>query len=160
RTVTDIGYNHSDYGFDANTCGVSTSIDKQSADIAMGVDKALEAKRGEMTDAEIEAIGAGDQGVRIGFACNETPEVVAMPIAMAHELARQLSVGRKRGDVKYLRPDGKSQVTIEYAYGKPVRVDTVVISTQHDPEPTHAQIEADIRDLVINPTLERYRKAS
>jgi S-adenosylmethionine synthetase len=156
RTVADIGYDHSDYGFDANTCGVSVALDKQSPDIAMGVDKALEAKTGEMSDSEIEAIGAGDQGMMIGFACNETPELMPMPIAMAHELVRKLSVIRKSKQLSYLRPDGKSQVTVEYSYGKPVRIDTVVISTQHNPEPSHDQIFQEVKELVITPVLRRY----
>jgi S-adenosylmethionine synthetase len=158
RTISDIGYVHSDYGFDANTCGVSVALDKQSPDIAMGVDKALEARTGEMSDAEIEAIGAGDQGMMIGFACNETPELMPMPIAMAHELVRQLSQVRKKGLLKYLRPDGKSQVTVEYSYGKPVRIDTVVISTQHDPEPSHDQIFQEVKELVMMPVLNRYQR--
>ncbi|HEX6512414.1 MAG TPA: methionine adenosyltransferase [Chloroflexota bacterium] len=160
QTITDIGYVHSDYGFDANTCGVSVALDKQSPDIAMGVDKALEARTGEMSEAEIAAIGAGDQGMMIGFACNETPELMPMPIAIAHELVRQLSKVRKQGLLKYLRPDGKSQVTIEYAYGKPIRVDTVVISTQHDPEPSHDQIFQEVKELVMQPVLNRYQQNS
>ena len=159
-TIANIGYNHSDYGFDANTCGVSVALDKQSPDIAMGVDKALEAREGTMSDAEIEAIGAGDQGMMIGFACNETPELMPMPIAMAHELVRQLAKVRKQGLLKYLRPDGKSQVTIEYSYGKPVRVDTVVISTQHDPAPTHDQIFQEVKELVMIPVLNRYQQGA
>ncbi|MHB8618666.1 MAG: methionine adenosyltransferase [Chloroflexota bacterium] len=160
KTITDIGYVHSDYGFDANTCGVTTSIDKQSADIALGVDRAYEAKHGEMSDDEIEAIGAGDQGMMIGFACNETPELMPMPIALAHQLVRQLSQVRKNGSLPYLRPDGKSQVTIEYSHGKPARLDTVVLSTQHDPQPRHEQIFADVKDLVIAPVLARSEQGS
>src|SRR5579885_891490 len=160
QTIANIGYDRSDYGFDAHTCGVTVALDKQSPDIAMGVDKALEARTGEMTDAEIEAIGAGDQGMMIGFACNETPELMPMPIAMAHELVRQLSKVRKQGLLRYLRPDGKSQVTIEYSYGKPVRVDTVVISTQHDPEPSHDQIFQEVKELVMVPVLNRYTQSA
>ncbi|MBV8083598.1 MAG: methionine adenosyltransferase [Chloroflexi bacterium] len=156
RTISQIGYVRSDMGFDANTCGVSVALDKQSPDIAMGVDKALEAREGQMSDAEIEAIGAGDQGMMIGFACNETPELMPMPIAIAHELGRSLQRARHQGTLKYLRPDGKSQVTIEYSYGKPVRVEAVVISNQHDPEPSHDQIFNDVKSQIIAPTLERY----
>ncbi|MGH9098274.1 MAG: methionine adenosyltransferase, partial [Acidimicrobiales bacterium] len=160
RTVADIGYDHSDYGFDANTCGVTVALDKQSPDIAMGVDKALEAKTGEMSESEIDAIGAGDQGMMIGFACNETPELMPMSISLAHELVRKLSLIRKQKVLGYLRPDGKSQVTVEYSHGKPVRVDTVVISTQHDPEATHDQIFNEVKDLVIAPVLSKAQQGS
>ncbi len=160
RTIAEIGYDHSDYGFDANSCGVTVALDKQSPDIAMGVNKALEARSGEMSEAEIEAIGAGDQGMMIGFACNETPELMPMPIALAHELVRQLSRVRKQKVLGYLRPDGKSQVTVEYSHGKPVRIDTVVISTQHDPDVSQDQIHTDIRDLIINPVLKKNQDAS
>jgi S-adenosylmethionine synthetase len=147
--VRDIGYTRAKYGFDADTCGVIVSIKEQSADIALGVDKALEAKRGEMTDDEIEAIGAGDQGMMIGFACNETESYMPLSIDLAHKLVKRLAHVRKDGTLPYLRPDGKSQVTVEYRYGKPVRVDTIVISTQHSPDVDHSKIEADLYERVI-----------
>ncbi|MCE1254993.1 MAG: methionine adenosyltransferase [Anaerolineae bacterium] len=153
KVVTEIGYDSSSKGFDGNTCGVLSAIASQSGDIAMGVDKALEAKSGEMTDAEVEAIGAGDQGMMFGFACNETPTLMPMPIYLAHKLTRRLSEVRKNGTLPWLRPDGKSQVTIEYSYGKPVRVDTALISTQHGPEVSQQQIRDAIIEHVINPVL-------
>jgi S-adenosylmethionine synthetase len=150
QTVLDIGYTRAKYGFDGETCGVIVSIKEQSADIALGVDEALEAKRGEMSeDDKIEALGAGDQGMMIGFACSETPEYMPVSISLAHKLCRRLAEVRKDGTISYLRPDGKSQVTVEYSYGKPVRVDTVVVSTQHHPEVTHEEIEADVIKHVI-----------
>jgi S-adenosylmethionine synthetase len=151
--VRDIGYTRAKFGFDADTAGVIVSIKEQSPDIALGVDKALEAKKGEMTDAEIEAIGAGDQGMMIGFACNETEEYMPLSIDLAQKLCRQLARVRKDGTLPYLRPDGKSQVTVEYHNGKPVRVDTIVVSTQHAPEVDHAKIEADIYERVIKYTV-------
>lgn len=155
-TVREIGYTRGKYGFDADTCGVITAIDEQSADIALGVDKALEAKEGEsgekqMSDEEIEAIGAGDQGMMFGYATNETPEYMPYPISLAHRLARQLTKVRKDGTLTYLRPDGKTQVTVEYDENdKPVRLDAVVLSTQHDPEVTQEQIHADIKKYVFD----------
>lgn len=147
NTVKEIGYTRAKFGFDSSTCSVVTSIDEQSADIAMGVDEALESKQGEMD--KIDAIGAGDQGMMFGFATNETPEFMPMPIALAHKLSRRLTKVRKDGILCYLRPDGKTQVTIEYENDKPLRVDTIVISTQHGPEVEHAQIEKDIIQHVI-----------
>jgi len=150
QTVLDIGYTRAKYGFDGETCGVIVSIKEQSADIALGVDEALEAKQGEMSeDEKIEAIGAGDQGMMIGFACNETPEYMPLPIALAHKICRRLAEVRKDGTLGYLRPDGKSQVTIEYSYGKPLRADTVVVSTQHRPNVSQKQIAADVIEHVI-----------
>ena len=150
-TVLEIGYNRSDYGFDGNTCGVLTAIDEQSPDIAMGVDKALENKEGTMSDEDIAAIGAGDQGMMFGYATDETPELMPYPIAMAHALARKLTEVRKNGTLTYLRPDGKTQVTVEYdEEGRPAAIDTVVVSTQHDPEVTQEQLKKDIREFVID----------
>ena len=153
RVVNEIGYDSSDKGFDGHTCGVQAAIASQSTDIAMGVDKALEAKQGEMTEAEIEAVGAGDQGMMFGFACNETQALMPMPIYLAHKLTRRLAEVRKDGTLPWLRPDGKSQVTVEYHYGKPARVDTVLISTQHSPDISQEDIRAAIIDHVILPTI-------
>lgn len=153
NTIREIGYDRAKYGFDCDTCSVLTSIDEQSADIALGVDKALEAKSGEMSEDQIQAIGAGDQGMMFGFACDETPELMPMPITLAHKLSKKLSEVRKSGVVDYLRPDGKSQVTVEYDGDKVVRVDTIVISTQHGAEVSHETIEKDIMELVIKPVI-------
>ena len=152
-TVREIGYTRGKYGFDADTCGVITTIDEQSSDIAMGVDKALEAKENNMTDEEIDAIGAGDQGMMFGFATNETEEYMPYPISLAHKLARQLTKVRKDGTLSYLRPDGKTQVTVEYDDGKPSRLDAVVLSTQHDPDITQEQIHEDIKREVFDKIL-------
>ena len=153
-TVKEIGYTSTDIGFDGNTCAVMVALDRQSPDIAMGVDKALEAKESGMDDADIDAIGAGDQGMMFGYATNETEEYMPYPIALAHRLARQLARVRKDGTLKYLRPDGKSQVTVEYdENNKAVHLDAVVISTQHDPDVTQEQIHADIRKYVLDPIL-------
>ena len=154
KTVTDIGYNTSEYGFDGNTCAVMVSLDKQSPDIAMGVDKALEAKENQMTDEQIEAIGAGDQGMMFGYATNETPEFMPYPISLAHKLALQLTKVRKDGTLTYLRPDGKTQVSVEYdEAGKPKRLEAVVLSTQHDEDVTQEQIHEDIKKYVFDPIL-------
>ena len=154
ETIRQIGYDRAKYGFDADTCAVLTAIDEQSADIAMGVDQALEARTGSMSDEEIEAIGAGDQGLMFGFATNETEEFMPLPISLAHKLARRLTEVRKNGTLDYLRPDGKTQVTVEYDEAlKPVAIDTVLLSTQHSPEVTHEQIEADIKKYVFDEVL-------
>ena len=153
-TVKESGYDKSEYGFDGNTCAVLTAIDEQSSDIAMGVDKALEAKENTMTDDEIEAIGAGDQGMMFGYATNETEEFMPYPISLAHKLVLQLTKVRKDGTLKYLRPDGKSQVSVEYdEAGKPVRLEAVVLSTQHDADVTQEQIHEDIKKYVFEPVL-------
>lgn len=151
ETINEIGYNRGKYGFDAHTCGVITAIDEQSSDIAMGVDKALEAKENRMTDEEIEAIGAGDQGMMFGYASNETEEYMPYPISLAHKMALQLTKIRKDGTLTYLRPDGKTQVSVEYnEEGKPERLDAVVLSTQHDPDVTQEQIHEDIKKHVFD----------
>ncbi|HNX29004.1 MAG TPA: methionine adenosyltransferase [Syntrophomonadaceae bacterium] len=149
NTVQEIGYTRAKYGFDSETCAVITSIDEQSGDIAMGVDKALEAKKGEMSEQDLAAIGAGDQGMMFGYASNETDEMMPMPILLANKMARRLADVRKEGILAYLRPDGKTQVTVEYQDDKPVRIDTIVVSTQHHPDVTPATIEKDIIEHVV-----------
>jgi S-adenosylmethionine synthetase len=151
--VRDIGYTSSAYGFDGDSCGVQVAISQQSGDIAMGVDKALEAKSGEQIEKDLEAVGAGDQGMMFGFACNETDTLMPMPIYLAHKLCRSLAEKRKSGALPWLRPDGKSQVTVEYSKGKPKRIDTVLVSTQHAPEISHADIREALLEDIIYPTL-------
>ncbi|MBD3920809.1 methionine adenosyltransferase [Paenibacillus sp. PR3] len=153
RTIKEIGYTRAKYGFDSSTCAVLTSLNEQSADIAQGVNAALESRDGKDVQQENEDIGAGDQGLMFGFATNETPELMPLPIALSHRIARRLSEVRKNGQLDYLRPDGKTQVTIEYQDGKPVRVDTIVVSTQHAEEITLEQIQKDIREHVIAPVV-------
>jgi S-adenosylmethionine synthetase len=154
KTIKEIGYTRAKYGFDSETCAVLTSIDEQSPDIAMGVNQALEAREGNMSDEEIEAIGAGDQGLMFGFACNETKELMPLPISLAHKISRRLSEVRKDEVLTYLRPDGKTQVTVEYdENNQPVRIDTIVVSTQHDPEVSLEQIQRDIKEFVIKPVV-------
>ena len=153
KVIQEIGYDDSSKGLDANSCGVLVAIAKQSGDIAMGVNKALEAKTGEMSDAEVEAIGAGDQGMMFGFACNETPVLMPMPIYLAHKLTRRLSQVRKNGTLPWLRPDGKSQVTVEYSYGRPRRIDTVLVSTQHAADISQEQVRQAVIEHIILPVL-------
>ncbi len=156
ETVREIGYTRAKYGFDADTCGVITAIDEQSPDIAMGVNQSLEAREGQLTDEEIEAIGAGDQGFVFGFACNETEELMPLPISLSHKLSRRLAQVRKDGTLSYLRPDGKTQVTVEYdEENRPVRVDTILISTQHHPDITLEQIKQDMMEHVIEKVVPR-----
>ncbi len=147
--VRDIGYTRGKFGFDADTCGVIVSIKEQSSDIAQGVDSALERRMGELNEEQLNALGAGDQGMMIGFACDETPELMPLPIMLAHKLTRRLAEVRRNGVMPYLRPDGKSQVTVEYSYGRPKRVDTVLVSTQHAPEATSEQIREDVLEHVV-----------
>lgn len=149
NTIKDIGYTRAKYGFDCETCAVITSLDEQSGDIAMGVNKAYEAKKGEMSDSEVEAIGAGDQGMMFGYASNETEALMPMPIYLAHKMAERLTEVRKNGTLDYLRPDGKTQVTVEYEDGRPLRVDTVVVSSQHHPDVERETMERDIIEQVI-----------
>ncbi len=153
ETIREVGYTRAKYGFDADTCAVLTSIGEQSADIALGVDRALEARSGEMTESDIDSIGAGDQGMMFGFATNETESYMPLPIDLAHRLARRLSEMRKSNLLNYLRPDGKTQVTVEYEDNKPIRVDTIVISTQHHPDVTNEQIRRDLLQYVVYPTV-------
>ena len=154
NTVREIGYDRAKYGFDCDTCGVMIALDEQSQDIALGVDKALEAKENQMSDEEIEAIGAGDQGLMFGYATNETPELMPYPISMAHKLSLKLTEVRKNGTLPYLRPDGKTQVSVEYdENGEPVRIDTVVLSTQHSADVSQEQIHEDIKKYVFEPVL-------
>lgn len=153
KVILDIGYDDSDKGFDGHTCAVLSAIASQSPDIALGVDHAMEDKSGEMTEADIEHVGAGDQGMMFGFACNETATLMPLPIYLAHKLTRRQSELRREGNIKWLRPDAKSQVTIEYSCGKPKRVDTVLISTQHGPEVSHAEITEVVTEQIIMPTL-------
>lgn len=154
ETVRDIGYDRAKYGFDAETCAVMNAIDEQSADIALGVNESLEHKAGRIKD-DVEAVGAGDQGMMFGYACDETPEYMPLPISLAHKLAKKLSEVRKEKTLKYLRPDGKTQVTVEYEDDKPVRIDTIVISTQHNPDVTREQIEKDLKEFVISPIVDK-----
>jgi len=153
KVVNEIGYDESSKGLDGNSCGVLVAIAKQSSDIAMGVDKSLEVKSGNVTEEEVEAIGAGDQGMMFGYACNETPTLLPMPIYLAHKLARRLSEARNSGLLPWLRPDGKTQVTVEYRYGRPARVDTVLVSTQHAPEISQADIRAAVIQHIIKPVI-------
>ncbi len=153
QVVNDIGYTRAKYGFDGTTCGVQVAIAQQSGDIAMGVDKALEAKAGDMSEEEIDATGAGDQGMMFGFACIETDTLMPMPIYLAHKLTRRLAEVRKSDELEWLRPDGKSQVTVEYDHGRPKRIDTVLVSTQHAPEISHSEIREAIIETVIQPVM-------
>ena len=153
KVITDIGYDSSEKGFDGNSCGVLVTIVRQSGDIAMGVDQSLETKTGGLSENEIDKIGAGDQGMMFGFACDETPELMPLPIYLAHKLARRLSVVRKNGTLPWLRPDGKTQVTVEYSFGKPKRVDTVLVSTQHTPDVTQEEIRKAVIEHIILPTI-------
>ncbi|HLA99270.1 MAG TPA: methionine adenosyltransferase [Anaerolineales bacterium] len=153
KILNEIGYDNSEIGLDGNSCGVLVAISRQSGDIAMGVDKSLETRTGEMSAAEVDAIGAGDQGMMFGYACNDTPTLLPMPIYLAHKLARRLAQVRKDGTLPWLRPDGKTQVTVEYSYGRPLRVDTLLVSTQHAPEISQEQVRAAVIEHVIKPVI-------
>ena len=155
KVVTDIGYDRAKYGFDGLTCGVQVAIAEQSGDIAQGVDKALEAKTGEMSEEEIDAIGAGDQGMMFGYACTETDVLMPLPLHLSHKLTRKLAAVRKAGELDWLRPDGKAQVTVEYEYGQPKRIDTVLVSTQHSPDVSYSDLRDGIIESIINPTMPR-----
>ena len=153
QVVTDIGYNRAKYGFDGSTCGVQVAIAEQSGDIAQGVDKALEAKSGDVTEEEIDSIGAGDQGMMFGYACNETDALMPLPIHLSHKLTRRLAEVRKAGELEWLRPDGKAQVTVEYEFGQPKRIDTVLVSTQHSPTISHSDLREGVIETIIKPIL-------
>ena len=153
ETIRNIGYTNSSYGIDADTCGVIVSVKEQSRDIKEAVEHSLETREGHMSDNDVESLGAGDQGMMVGYACAETPELMPLPISLAHALTKRLSLVRKEGTLPFLRPDGKSQVTVEYAYGKPKRIHTVIVSAQHSPDVTLKQLQQEIKKQVIDPIL-------